>query len=68
MSHVSVRDVVTVVRSIEHYKGKHIKELLSALEERKGGPVDAQERKLILDHFNGLTRAIYAKLGYSVEP
>jgi hypothetical protein len=61
----SIADVVAVVKTINHFKGKYVKELLQALEAR--GDLTPEVRKLVLDNFNGFSRAVLSRLGYSVD-
>lgn len=60
-----IDDIVETVRLVEHHKGKYIKIVLTALEQR--GKLDTETRKLILDAFNNFSRSVQQELGYTVE-
>lgn len=53
-------DVLETVRHIEGVKGKYLKLALSNLE--RLGPLDPKVRKVVLDAFNDLTRALLKSL------
>ncbi len=65
MSNIDIEDLVTLVRSIDHHKGKYIKSTLALIE--KNGTLDAVTRKTVLDGFNNFNRQIQRLLGYNVE-
>lgn len=60
-----VEDIVTLVRTIEHHKGKHVKATLELLE--KTGKLDPATRKIVLDGFNNFNRQILRLFDYRVE-
>ncbi len=52
-------------KAIENLRGKHIKSMLSRLEEL--GVVSPALRKIVLDEVNDLTRDILREIGFIVE-
>lgn len=64
-SNLDIRDIVTLVQSIEHHKGKHVKTVLMQLE--RIDKLDPTTRKIILDGFNNYNRQVLRLLGYRVE-
>ena len=65
MSNVDVQEIVVLARAIEHQKGKYVKSVLVALENRN--TLDKETRKIILDGFNNFNRAILKLINYDVE-
>ena len=65
MSSLEIQDIVALVRSIEHHKGKHVKTVLLQME--RIDKLDPVTRKIILDGFNNFNRQILRLLGYKVE-
>jgi hypothetical protein len=65
MATMTLQDGVEIIRTIHHYKGKHIRAVLEGLEER--GVCDPSVRKLVLDNFNEYARTILTRLGHTLE-
>jgi len=62
---IEIQDMVALVRSIEHHKGKHVKATLLNLE--RMNKLDMETRKVILDGFNNFNRQILRLIDYRVE-
>jgi len=64
-NNLEVTDVLIIVKQVEAYKGKYVKQVLGGLE--KLGPLDPRVRKIVLDGFNDLSRAVSKEFGFTVE-
>lgn len=65
MTQVEVLDMMRMVHTMNHFRGKYIKHVLSELE--KAGKLDPESRKIILDGFNGFSRSVLAQMGYELN-
>jgi hypothetical protein len=65
MSNLEISDLMRLVQSIEHHKGKHLKATLVGLE--RIDKLDAETRKIVLDGFNNFARQVLRLLDYNVE-
>lgn len=65
MKALNVTDVVAIVTFIQNQKGKYAKQALTTLE--REGCLDPTTRKVVLDNFNNLARALCKGFGYIVE-
>ena len=65
MANPSVEDLVTIIRVVHHFKGKHIKQLLTELESL--GALTPEVRKAVLDNFNEYARSVLLRLGNSID-
>jgi hypothetical protein len=65
MSQVEVQDMMRLVHTVNHFKGKYIKQILTMLEQQ--GELKPETRKIILDGFNGFSRSVLAQMGYELN-
>jgi len=64
-SNLDLSDLVSLIKEIDHQKGKYVKAVLTGLENKD--VLDKDTRKVVLDGFNNFNRAVQRILGYTIE-